>query len=708
MFEKIPYNSSLKNQIIKLLGDVSYKKEIWDWQFIDSPFDKTFDPVVLANEGKVVGFNGVMPIRVQVNNAEIDALWSCDFYVDSKVRGKGLGKSIKKELHQQSNLIMALGISPSAEHVLHRMGWKKSSEVFGYDRYQKIDSFRTLLFSGIQFLNKSKSIFRNLFIDRKIYSFSVEDSLPPTEEVDALWVAVKNNYDKIVKRNYRYLDWKYQRHPLARYKFILARENGVLSSLLVYRLENEKAYLVDYLGPHENYNQKYFLVEKFLSSVNGCVQVTSTTSDRVFGKVLIDQGFVKKRDQPRFYVYSNLAGENNMERGWFIMSGDSDGELLLAARSNDTLTSKTGHRSLLATEVCSEEMFFDIRHEWSQLLNKSDADQLFMSWPWMYAWWETWSKNIDAKLLLIIVSEGENLIGLVPLYVVKLKNKLGVERRHLHMIGNAHRIMPTVRSEYMDVIAESGRKGEVIDSMLSHISRLDWDSLSICDHANSQHFIDINMAKNNGLMPFLTKKDIGIVVDVSKEFDVWKSGLGKNFRLKAYNRRNYLTEKVDVQYCEAVEDDAAEYFEDLNKLHSIRWDEGCFVGLSLEFHKRFISLLDSNQKIRFSGLKLNGQFESILYDVQAGDKIYNLQTGFNENYDKKVSLGTLHLGYAIERAFNDPQVRQYDLLAGGGKKTFYKQHFKGESIEFFTILLVRNPMLKLVYSVRQELAKLLR
>jgi GNAT superfamily N-acetyltransferase len=706
MFSKIPYSSNDKIEIVRLLGDISYKKEIWDWQFLHNPFDRPFDPVILSNGDKIVGFNGVMPIRVHLNNTEIDALWSCDFYVDAEVRGKGLGKSIKTELHKQSNLIMALGISPSAEHVLRRMGWKKNSEVFGYDRHQKITSFRTLIFSILQLFNKYKSIFRRLFINNKQYSISVEDELPSMKDVDDLWEGIKNDYGKIVRRDYRYLDWKYQHHPLADYKFIIARENAILSSLLVYRIADGKAHLVDYLGPHNNYNQKYLLVKKFLSSVSGCRQITSTTSDPTFGSVLIDSGFVKKRDQPRFYIFSNSPGASDMERDWFIMSGDSDGELLLAARGHSKTISNNGSSSL-TMEVCDEKSFFNMKEEWSELLCRSDANLLFLSWSWMYAWWETWSKIINAELLLIAVRENGVLVGIAPFYTIQSKGFLGIVRRDIHMIGNARRIMPTVRSEYMDVITESGRRNEIVNAVISHITQQTWETLTVCDHAIHEHFLESDVAANTNLVSFLSKKDSGVILNVSKDFDAWKSGLGKDFRLKAFNRRNYLSKKVDIQYCEASENDAIEYFDELNKLHNIRWGEGCFINLSLEFHKRFISLLTSDQKLRFSGLKLNGKFESILYDVQAGDKIYNLQAGYNENYDKKVSLGTLHLGYAIERAFKDPQIQQYDMLAGGGKKTYYKQHFKGDRVDFYTVILVRNPILKLVYSARQSLVKFL-
>jgi hypothetical protein len=79
----------------------------------------------------------------------------------------------------------------------------------------------------------------------------------------------------------------------------------------------------------------------------------------------------------------------------------------------------------------------------------------------------------------------------------------------------------------------------------------------------------------------------------------------------------------------------------------------------------------------------------------------NLQAGFVENFDSKVALGSLHLGYAIEAAFNEGSVDFYDLLAGAGKNHFYKSHFQGDSVDFYTFQLVRSPLIGFLYSLQR-------
>jgi hypothetical protein len=49
--------------------------------------------------------------------------------------------------------------------------------------------------------------------------------------------------------------------------------------------------------------------------------------------------------------------------------------------------------------------------------------------------------------------------------------------------------------------------------------------------------------------------------------------------------------------------------------------------------------------------KLSDRPASVLYDVRAGGREYNIHAWFDSNLDRKLSPGFLHLGQAIELAF---------------------------------------------------------
>lgn len=328
MKRMVDYRPEMKDAIISLMGGLPYKEKIWDWQFMQSPFGYSFDPVVALEGERVVGFNGVMPIRATYNGQEVDALWSCDFYVDEACRGQGLGQKIKEELIKKSPLIMSFGISHAASPVLLKMGWRSSPEVFSYRRIRYPNSFRTALLVLLQFCFRLRGGFQ---AGSSSYQTTVTASLPGPEAVNALWLGNVHTYNKVVVRDWNYLNWKYQHHPLAQYRFLIASDAGELKGIAVLREYKDTARMVDYLGPAGDYGLQRVLVWAFVKLYSDKKLLSCTTSGDTFGKALLDMGFFRARTQPRFYVRSDFPNDTGCESNWFLMGGDSDGEMLLSA-----------------------------------------------------------------------------------------------------------------------------------------------------------------------------------------------------------------------------------------------------------------------------------------------------------------------------------------------------------------------------------------
>jgi len=347
-----------------------------------------------------------------------------------------------------------------------------------------------------------------------------------------------------------------------------------------------------------------------------------------------------------------------------------------------------------------ERDFFNLQDQWDALLNTSNADPLFMSWAWQVSWWETWGNKLDLELLLLAVFDGdENLVGIAPLYLSSVTTPLGWKVRRLHVVGNAWKLGPTVRTEYVGVIVERRQQQSVMDTLSDYLAGLDWDEIIFADaSARSMNMVETSLCDRLDLSRLVRSESGGVVIPVQGVFADWLARLGKNTRLKVYNRRDWFENSLQGRYEECH--DPQRFLEQLNHFHWERWGKPCFDENAVRFHQAMLARLSRNQRPSLSVLTASGEVVSVLYDVQAGNRVYNLQAGFMENLNSKVSLGTLHLGYAIERAFRDTEVFSYDLLAGAGKNTFYKSHFRGEDVLFTTVEYVRSPVLKLAYSAR--------
>lgn len=349
----------------------------------------------------------------------------------------------------------------------------------------------------------------------------------------------------------------------------------------------------------------------------------------------------------------------------------------------------------------SEARFSTMAGDWQRCLSWSDADPLFMSWPWLYSWWETWSQILGLNLLLLgAFDEEDRLVGLGPFYTRYLETPVGLRVKRLHLLGNAWRIEPTVRSEYCSLIALRDDSQNIQSAIFDYLAEEPWDELVLCDITSTEldHWKQMSGRSTDNLQYVVRSTDRGVRVNTSEDFDRWKRELGKNTRLKAFNRRRYLRE-LGALHLEAADSDVGfdAFFSALNQFHQRRWGKPAFDDLALRFHRRFVSRLSDDMRARCISLYHENQCISVLYDVEAGQGRYNLQSGYLEDFDAKLSLGTLHLGYAIEDSFLDSACRYYDLLAGSGKSTHYKSHFRGETVRFSTVQLVRHSIMQMIY-----------
>lgn len=643
------------------------------------------------DDDHVVGFNGVMPVDVLYNNSQRPVLWSCDFYVDRACRGKGLGRMLKNALHEKSDIIMSFGISKMAAPVLLKMGWHSSDEVCVFRKYRSVNSPRHALVSLLQQYNAIRgSITRRRGLDLEC---RLCNSLPELASVNALWESAGQGYRKIVVRNHAYLHWRYECHPLARYRFIQVFDKGELRAIGVLRQGRGSVQLVDMLACVDDRSARNAIVAAMLDLDSECTGFACSTSDPLLSSCLQNHGFFKARRKPRFFVRSADTADADCERGWFIMGGDSDGDLLAAARDHDEL------RISVITDPAE---FRSMETRWRELLCRSDANPLFMSWAWQFSWWETWGEHLGLDLYLLVANRGDRLVGIAPLYLdrIALAGRLPVNR--LQFVGNAFRRRGTVRTEYLEFITERQSADEVCMAFASYIAASDcWDEIVMCDVLRTTPTCRAmqSVGRRHGWLSFVRFLDKGVRIVTTGSFENYLSGLGGNTRLKLFNRRKYLDSLGRVEMDHADSSTVDDFFSILNRFHRERWGKDCFAGESLHFHKQFLQRLAEGSNYDFERISVDGRPISVIYNVKAVDTIFNLQSGFDAHFDSKLSLGTLHMGLAIERAFADQEVRAFDLLAGRGKKHFYKAHFNGETVEFITLQLVRRRLLKLIYQI---------
>jgi len=349
----------------------------------------------------------------------------------------------------------------------------------------------------------------------------------------------------------------------------------------------------------------------------------------------------------------------------------------------------------------SSEKFNDMEKEWQSCLKNSLASPLFSSWIWQKTWWEIWQPRLNLDLLLLGVYQHQSLIGIAPCYTYIHKYPFGLKVKRCEWIGNYSPNDDSIRSEYLNFILPASLYEQILPNVFDYLKQQQIDEVILRDlNAEGPPADWIGEKFPAATINF----DKGIKVNTEQPFTSYLATLGKNTRLKLYNRRN----KLDSPNIDTVQTTAEiqQFFNHLNNMHLQRWSKPCFSRHSLSFHYQIAEYYMSRNQLHAISLRENEKTIATCYDITINNTRFNLQLGFHPHPNHKISVGTLMLGYAIEQAHEQSTIKEYDLLAGSGKNSFYKKQFKGYMQPFITFMIPLGHRATATYSIKKQLQRI--
>ena len=678
----------LRDQTIALLGGHAYKRALWEWQFERIPDADRVKLIVARDQAGVVqGFNGSMPIRARIDGATIEAHWSCDFIVAEDARGHGIGTRMKDVLRRECGVLMASGISPVADHVHRAAGWGRGAVLPRYTRVRRIQRWqdvpRIVLQQGARWLGRLRPGEACAGV-----ACEIVDARNLPDDAARLWEHVAGDYPNAIVRDEAYLTWRYARHPLMRYKAIIARREGVVRAVAFFWANDRKAMLVDFLGSRRDVSLACAVVRSFLGACAGSAILECSTTDLNLQRALASYGFINPRRRGTiFNVYpASLAGGNH---AWFLMGGDSDGDMLAAARAG----------SELEVELWSEAQFMEARAEWTDLLARSSANRLFLSWEWLSSWWSTYARRHALEMYCLAARNSDGrLVGLAPLYIHRA-NVRGLGSRRLQFMGNIWRGAATMRTEYLEFIVDASCADQAVSTILDELeTRTAWSDLVLTNlDVQSPTYRRLGEhGLNRDCYVRLVARHTGYGIDTSGPWDAYLRNLTGNQRRKLFLQRRRLAQSGEIGLEVFDAQRFEEFAERLDRLHELRWGRRFFVGDMRKFHERLLRTFGTAATCHSSILTVGGRDVSALYNVRVAGREYNLQGGFDERYSGGCSVALLHLGYAIEAAFQD-RILGIDLLVGGGKRSDFKASIADVVRRSVTVHMLRRGVRQGIY-----------
>jgi hypothetical protein len=347
-----------------------------------------------------------------------------------------------------------------------------------------------------------------------------------------------------------------------------------------------------------------------------------------------------------------------------------------------------------------EEDFFHSSEKWFDLLERSSADRLFMSWEWMSSWWKVYADpSMHLKLVVAIDKDSGVLLGIAPIYLTELKVKGVLKIKRLQFIGNCWNGKPAIRTELLEFIVDQQYQTDVVNLLWSHISEeIDWDEFAFKDLLiNSATFEKIQYLSSKKTFELrITDRYLNYHLILGSDFTSYLKSLSQNTRRRIFNKRKELNKSDGIKFLPDPFSDIESGLAELNRLHQARWHKLVFSNQGWKFHRRLIELISSKAAVQFSSIYHHNNVISIQYNFLLNNQKYNIQAGFDTDFNSKLPLGYLHFGFEIEHCY-DQNIEKYHFLAGEGKNTDYKKQLTDNGTEIVDCILIRHPVLRLLY-----------
>jgi CelD/BcsL family acetyltransferase involved in cellulose biosynthesis len=328
--------------------------------------------------------------------------------------------------------------------------------------------------------------------------------------------------------------------------------------------------------------------------------------------------------------------------------------------ATESLRRDRADRDLAVDLVNHVDRFADLRREWIDLVRHSSANNPFLSWEWLHAWWVHLGGTSRLQILTARDDDGE-LLGIAPLCASRGRWPWLSQLEFL-ATGWAG-------SDYLDLIVRRGCEDQCAAAFAAWL-RTRAQTLRL-DHLRpagvaarlaaelTPHGWTRESARS-GVCPYVRLQ--------GHSWDSYVETLRPSQRTRCRRHLNTLRQKFEVSFARV--DSEAERQEVLSALmdfHDQRWTSrgGSTAfqtpGLRAFHHDVTSRALDAGW-LRLFSLRLNETVAAVTYCFHVAGKFYLYQHGFNPRF-WQYSVGAVVLGRTIRSAIEEG-ASEFDMLYG--------------------------------------------
>ena len=319
-------------------------------------------------------------------------------------------------------------------------------------------------------------------------------------------------------------------------------------------------------------------------------------------------------------------------------------------------------KMLRVTEINETNQFFELKHEWNNVLERSRDNHIYLTWEYFSIFLKHFGK--ETKLRILCIKEKNKIIAIAPL------------RQSRYNFANwfSYNVIEPLayrRADYTGLILAE-KEAECLKLFLNYlVEHGDWDFIYLYDVPGTSMIPHLLPKVSEDVPTFeLIEGVICPYIALPNSMDILMKGLDTKFRKNL--RRCMRNLQKDYQRVElkrydefsSVEEAMKIYFE----LHQERWKSKGVPGVfntkkhrdfGLDVAKRFAK----NGWLALYFLTANDKPVAVQYCLEYKQKMYYGLGGYDPDYSQ-YSVGNLILAKVIEKCI-EKKIKEYDFLKGG-------------------------------------------
>jgi CelD/BcsL family acetyltransferase involved in cellulose biosynthesis len=329
--------------------------------------------------------------------------------------------------------------------------------------------------------------------------------------------------------------------------------------------------------------------------------------------------------------------------------------------------------------ISSNCEFNKIKAEWQYLIEKSDSTTFFLSFHWLYIWWQHYSSAKDT-LNVIILRDNNELAAIFPLYI---------SQNVLRFIGTNNNDTDEVCTEYCDIICLKGFEDIAVPLLAKEMNNYLRHSFELQFSDYLENSILNKLVIKLQLQYWVIKQNVGVryCASLPASFDSYLTSLSPSFTKKMRRLSKKCNNQLDSHIDKTVsKENIITNLKILKKLHTSHWNlkekTGAFSSVRFfNFHYDLCISLHHEQKLQLWILSIAEEPISAIYCIDDKNTRYFYQTGINTKFKPNISPGNLLHLHVIEDAINNG-FQRYDFMKGDATNS-YKQTFTNHTYNMY-------------------------